>query len=104
MKFDHIAVTQPSGSGSVNGYYQIRAEMLDTPNSNWRRQFQLAWYNSPECRSLCSDVKLDGNLILVQIKDSRQLPATVTALKSLMADTNAHFGPAGSQQGKKSII
>ncbi len=104
MKLDHVAITQMSEAGSKNNHYQIRAELLETPNVNWRRQFQLAWYNSPECRRLCSDVQMDGSSIMIQIKDARQVNDTVAALKSLMAATNAQAGVQRTHTDKKAII
>ena len=84
MKFDHIAVTQPAGHGLPGGQYLIRAELLDEPPSAWRMKFQVAWYNTPACRRLCSDVQMDGNSIYIHINDARHVSDTVTALKTLM--------------------
>lgn len=86
MKLDHIAVTQPAAYGLPGGQYQIRAELRDEPPSAWRMKFQAAWYNSPACRRLCSDVQMDGNSIYIRISDACHVSDTVTALKALMAD------------------
>ena len=84
MKFDHIAVTQTTGIGKPHGSYQVRAELQNTPSVNWKMQFQLAWYNSPACLKLCSDVRLDDNSIFIQLDDSTYVTETVDALKTLM--------------------
>ena len=104
MKLDHVAITQMSEASSKSNHYQIRAELLEIPNVNWCRQFQLAWYNSPECRRLCSDVKMEGSSILIQIKDARQVNDTVSALKSLMAVTDTQANLQRTHTDKKAII
>ncbi len=84
MKLDHIAVTQYNELGKPHGGYQVRAELKNTPSVNWRIQFQLAWYNSPACCKLCSDVRMDENSIFIQLEDSKYVSETVDALKTLM--------------------
>jgi hypothetical protein len=84
MKLDHIAVTQPSGNGFPIGQYQVRAELRDEPPGAWRTQFQKAWYDSPACRRLCSDVQMEGKSIYIHINGARHVPDTVSALKMLM--------------------
>jgi hypothetical protein len=95
MKLDHIAVTQLFGNSYPEGQYQIRAELRDEPPGAWRTRFQKAWYGSPACRRLCSEVQMEGKSIYVHINGAGHVPVTVSALKMLMVrlDEKPHAKP-----------
>ena len=91
---DHVAVTRIPGSERQVGAYQLRAELQDPPPADWLARFQSAWYGSPSCRRLCANLKADGSSIYLRIQDSAQLGETVSALRSLVSQTdkpNSHL-------------
>ncbi len=103
MKLSHIAVTQTPKNGTDDNAYLVRAELQNPPSQSWRMQFQLAWHNSPECVSLCSDVHMDDDSIYIILNDSQQALDSVRVLRSLMAtmDTQSLFR---ASTNKRSII
>lgn len=95
MELDHIAVTRLSGtthkSTNNDGLYQVRAELKNLPPQEWRTKFQATWHDTPECRSLSSNLQVDGKSIFVRFPNSAQVPEIVTLLRNMMAlDLTAH--------------
>lgn len=87
MKLDHIAVTRIPGAGHPAGEYQIRAELRNAPPADWCAQFRTAWQNSPNCRKLSSDVRLEDNSIFVRLHDARGVTETVDLLRKMTSRT-----------------
>lgn len=85
---DHIAVTRISGMERPAGGFQLRAELQDPPPADWLVRFQSAWYGSPACRKICSNLKTDGASIYIRFRDPSQINETVTALRSLVSQTD----------------
>ena len=85
---DHVAVTRIPGSDRQVGLYQLRAELQDPPPADWVARFQSAWYGSPSCTRLCSTLKTDGSSIYLRVRDPSQLGETVSALRSLVSQTD----------------
>lgn len=95
---DHIAVTRISGKERTPGAYMLRAELQAPPAADWLARFQSAWYGSPECRKICSNLKTDGASIYIRFRDPAQIDKTVSALRSLVSQTdqtNSMFPPQG---------
>jgi hypothetical protein len=85
---DHIAVTRISGKERTPGAYMLRAELQAPPAADWLARFQSAWYGSPECRKICSNLKTDGASIYIRFRDPAQIDKTVSALRSLVSQTD----------------
>lgn len=83
MKLDHIAVTRITGTAQPAGEYQIRAELRNAPPADWCARFRTAWQNSPNCRSLSSDVRLEDNSIFVRLNDAHRVTETVDLLRKM---------------------
>ena len=86
---DHIAVTRMTGKERTQGAYMLRAELQSPPAADWLARFQSAWYGSPECRKICSNLKTDGASIYIRFRDSSQIDQTVSALRSLVSQTES---------------
>lgn len=89
---DHIAVTRITGKDRRLGGYQLRAELQAPPQADWLARFQRAWYGSPSCRRICSNVKTDGNSIYIRFRDPSQINETVSALRTLVSQTDSQAG------------
>lgn len=94
MQFDHIAVTRIPAADKLSGGFQLRAELQNAPPADWLARFQSAWYGSPSCRRICSEIKMDGTSIFICFRDPAQINETVLALRSIVTQTERSGFPS----------